>query len=196
MYGKGRPESTASGVRTWKIFSRKSLFSSSRWGSSSSAQRSTLTPASRSAGITSSLKIRAWRSASGTTFAEIAESCSRGVSPSDERVRMPAAACCFSPATRTWKNSSRLLAKIARNFARSSNGVSLLLGQRQHAGVEVDRRELAVEVPVLHRGLARGGRRRSDVPHCIQSKQPPVSPSIDGEARPLAGKVPAHHPEG
>ena len=67
--------------------------------------------------------MRAWRSASGTTFAAIAESCSRGVSPSDERVRMPAAACCLRPATRTWKNSSMLVAKIARNFARSSSGV-------------------------------------------------------------------------
>ena len=37
---------------------------------------------------------------------------------------MPAAACCLRPATRTWKNSSRLLAKIARNFACSSSGMS------------------------------------------------------------------------
>src|SRR5947209_16434926 len=37
---------------------------------------------------------------------------------------IPAATWSFRPATRTWKNSSMFWLKIARNFARSSNGTS------------------------------------------------------------------------
>ena len=40
------------------------------------------------------------------------------------RLRARAACCSLRIATRTWKNSSRLLAKMARNLARSSTGVS------------------------------------------------------------------------
>ena len=47
------------------------------------------------------------------------------------------------------KNSSRLLAKIARNRARSSSGSARVLGQLEHALVEVQPRELAVEEPVV-----------------------------------------------
>ena len=50
-------------------------------------------------------------------------SCSSGVMPSAVRSTMPAATCCFSPATRTRKNSSRLLLKMPRNLSRSSSGV-------------------------------------------------------------------------
>ena len=46
-----------------------------------------------------------------------------GVMPSAVRSTMPAATCCLSPATRTWKNSSRLLLKMPRNLSRSSSGV-------------------------------------------------------------------------
>ena len=37
--------------------------------------------------------------------------------------RCPPPTCCLSPATRTWKNSSRLLLKMPRNLSRSSSGV-------------------------------------------------------------------------
>jgi hypothetical protein len=42
--------------------------------------------------------------------------------PATDGTATPAAIRRFSPATRTMKNSSRLLAKIARNLARSSSG--------------------------------------------------------------------------
>jgi polyphosphate kinase len=54
----------------------------------------------------------------------ICASCSRGPRPSAPRTPSPMLCRRFSPATRTMKNSSRLLAKIARNLARSSNGVA------------------------------------------------------------------------
>lgn len=56
--------------------------------------------------------------------AQIISSTSRGCSPEAERVATPVAMRRFRPATRTMKNSSRLLAKMARKFARSSSGVA------------------------------------------------------------------------
>ena len=53
----------------------------------------------------------------------IAASCSSGLRPSTLGVSMPASTCDFSEATRTMKNSSRLLLKIALNLACSSSGV-------------------------------------------------------------------------
>ena len=47
-----------------------------------------------------------------------------GPCPSGVVVRTPAATCSCRPETRTWTNSSRLVAKIARNLARSSSGRS------------------------------------------------------------------------
>ena len=55
----------------------------------------------------------------------------------------------FRPATRTMKNSSRLLAKIARKFARSSTGRARILGEFEHALVERQPAQLAVEVAVV-----------------------------------------------
>ena len=54
----------------------------------------------------------------------IASSTSRGSRPLAAVTARPVAIRRFSPATRTMKNSSRLLAKIARNRARSSSGRS------------------------------------------------------------------------
>ena len=52
------------------------------------------------------------------------------------------------PATRTMKNSSRLLVKMARNRARSSSGSVGVLGQLEHPLVEVQPGQLAVEEAV------------------------------------------------
>ena len=49
-------------------------------------------------------------------------SCSAGVMPSGLRSAMPSRTCALIPATRTMKNSSRLLAEIDRNRTRSSTG--------------------------------------------------------------------------
>jgi hypothetical protein len=53
----------------------------------------------------------------------MAVSCSAAFRPSDDSFALPAATCSISPETRTWKNSSRLEPKIARNFARSRSGL-------------------------------------------------------------------------
>ena len=47
--------------------------------------------------------------------------CSRGSSPSGAVAVTPSRSCCFRPDTRTMKNSSILLWKMARNLARSNS---------------------------------------------------------------------------
>ena len=70
----------------------------------------------------SSLHTRAWRSCSSWA-SRLSDSSTRcGVVPMFEGTASPVTMRRFRPATRTMKNSSRLLAKIARKFARSSSG--------------------------------------------------------------------------
>ena len=86
---------------------------------------------------------------------QMLSSTSRGISPEAARTARPAAIRRLSPATRTMKNSSRLLVKIARNRTRSSSGMLVVLGQLEHPLVEVQPRQLAVEeavVELLDRG--------------------------------------------
>ncbi len=94
-------------------------FCSSR---SSSDQRTISMPSSRSSGMTWSLKTRAWRCISSRLPSQSSSSCSRGSRPLAARTATPAAIRRLSPATRTMKNSSRLLAKMARKRVRSSSG--------------------------------------------------------------------------
>ena len=74
------------------------------------------------AGRTESRKTRAWRSAMLCVRPAMRINCSRGDNPSADRTDRPVSSRRFRPATRTMKNSSRLEAKMARNFARSSSG--------------------------------------------------------------------------
>ena len=62
----------------------------------------------------------------------------------------PAATCLFRPATRTMKNSSRLLAKIARNLTRSRRGEKVSSGERQHARVEVEPGQLPIDETLVY----------------------------------------------
>ena len=73
---------------------------------------------------------------------------SRGSSPAAVRTARPVAMRRFSPATRTMKYSSRLLAKIARKRARSSSGTVGVHGELEHPLVELQPRQLALEVAV------------------------------------------------
>ena len=75
--------------------------------------------------------------------------------PSGVLERMPAATCSCRPETRTWTNSSRLVAKIARNFGPLEQRALGVLGQREHPGVEVEPGQLAVQQSVLLRGVGR-----------------------------------------
>src|SRR4051794_8732759 len=122
MYGNGWAGSTASGVRTGKTWSRK--YSRSRIASVSarSSQCTIRIPASSSRGATSSWNTFACRCSRSRVRSVTRASCSRMVSQSGERTVSPVLCRRLSPAMRTMKNSSRLLAKIARNLTRSSRG--------------------------------------------------------------------------
>ena len=96
-------------------------------------------------------------------------SCSRGISPLAARTATPAAMRRLRPATRTMKNSSRLLAKIARKRARSSSGRVGVLGELEDPLVEAEPGDLPVDEAVLVLldardglgvGLRRAARRR------------------------------------
>jgi hypothetical protein len=63
---------------------------------------------------------------SSCTRAEMADSCSPTVIPSGPISSTSPVSCCLSPATRTMKNSSRLLATMAWYFKRSSSGTASL----------------------------------------------------------------------
>ena len=67
------------------------------------------------------------------------------VGASRPAARTPPNACSRRPATRTMKNSSRFELKIDRNFTRSSSGLDGVLGFFQHAGVELQPAQLAVD---------------------------------------------------
>ena len=115
MYGNGCPGSTASGVRTGKISSRK------RWRSSAWCSGTLLVVDDADAFVgerpaeVAEDRPSARRRARRTRVAAAAELLGRRSGRPAARASAPAATCCFRPATRTWKNSSRLLAKMARN---------------------------------------------------------------------------------
>ena len=67
------------------------------------------------------------------------------VTPSTGR---PVAIRRIRPATRTMKNSSRLLAKMAMKRTRSSSGTVVVLGQLEHALVEPQPASLPLDVAV------------------------------------------------
>ena len=87
------------------------------------------------------------RSASRAARWRIATQLSAGRSAVGRR-RLDArrAASLSSVATRIMKNSSRFVATIARNFTRSSSGCVGVLGLREHALVELEPAQLAVDV--------------------------------------------------
>ena len=72
-------------------------------------------------------------------------SCSAGVRPSGLRVVMPARTWPLRPATRTMKNSSRLLAEIDRKRTRSNSGWLAFCGFLEHAAIELQPRQFAVD---------------------------------------------------
>ena len=79
-------------------------------------------PRSASAGQRSSFQSFDWRRIRSSARSRMSRSVSCGVRPSGERGAIPDAAWSISPATRTMKNSSRLLDSIEQKFTRSSSG--------------------------------------------------------------------------
>ena len=54
--------------------------------------------------------------------------------------------CCIKPATRTMKNSSMFEPKIDRNFTRSSSGIAAIARFFEHAPLEFQMAQFAIEV--------------------------------------------------
>ncbi len=82
----------------------------------------------------------------------------------------PSSMRCFRPATRISKNSSRLVQTMPRKRSRSSSGTSRVLRLGQHALVELEQAELAVDVRrLVHTGhpCAANGER--------EEYQPPIT---------------------
>ena len=161
MYGNGCAGSTASGVRTGNTRSSNTSWSSSRCAFFSSSQSVIRIRSACSCGCTSFSKTCTWRATSSCARARIASSCSRGLIPSGDVPRTPAASCSRRPDTRIWKNSSRFRLKIARNRARSSGGRGLVLGAGEDPRVVLERGELAVQEPRLDATSGSGRVRRS-----------------------------------
>ena len=147
MYGNGCAGSTASGVSTGKMSSSNTA---SRWLRSAPSRSSQLDEAD--AGLLERGRdlLREHRGLAGHELVDPARgsraAARRWSRPSGDVMRSPESIWSFSAETRTWKNSSRFCEKIARNFARSSSGQRGIFREREDAGVEVEPRELAVEV--------------------------------------------------
>ena len=121
MNGKGCAGSIASGVSNGKILWRK--WSSIQLRSVLVTSRPSTSTMPTSARIPRrSRQIACWSVVSFETVSLIRTSCSEGVRPSGLRSVMPSRTWALMPATRTMKNSSRLLAEIDRNRTRSSAG--------------------------------------------------------------------------
>ena len=122
MYGKGSPGPTASGMSTGATSRSKRRSRSARSSAGRSSRLVTTMPSRTSWGRTESRQQAAWRwMSSSTRWRMRAITSSRG-SWSGVLDGRPASMASSTLATRTMKNSSRLLEKMARNFARSSSG--------------------------------------------------------------------------
>ena len=118
-----------------------------------------------------------WCAWSCSTRARMRSSFSLAERPSGVGREWPAATCCLRPATRTWKNSSRLLAKMARKRTRSSSGLRSSSACVEDALVEVQPGELAVD-----EGHAGGAR-------CAGATAAERAPAVVTVALMLAGGV-------
>ena len=81
-------------------------------------------PSEASAGTSSSANVWACSTMRAWLAMRLRASTSRGLSPLEDGTATPAAMRRFSPAMRTMKNSSRLLAKMPMKRTRSSNGTA------------------------------------------------------------------------
>ena len=169
MCGNGWPGSKASGVSTGKISSRE-VARAARCCClrvELARSRATWMPASRSFGQqVVRQQSTAARRASASARSRMAASCSAGRHAvgrrlDDAGLELPRA----GRETRTMKNSSRLLAKMARNLhplEQRQRGVARLV---EHAAVELEPGQLAVEV--VARVAEIGPRRRRRACACL-----------------------------
>ena len=104
-------------------------------------------PWSASAGRTALPKHSACRRLSSRAVSRVLARICPGGSPLAPSTGSPVAIRRIRPATRTMKNSSRLLAKMDRNRTRSSSGMRVVLGEFQHPLVEPEPALLAIQEP-------------------------------------------------
>ena len=124
MNGNGWPGSTASGVSTGNTRSSKCARSTARSSASSWSHDSRKIPSLSRAGRTRCASSRCCCAHSSSVTRRISATCSTGDRPSKPASVIPAATRSLRPATRTWKNSSRLVEKMLKYLARSSSGTS------------------------------------------------------------------------
>ena len=125
MYGNGWPGSNASGVRTGKMSVRKKLARYSLIAGVKSATSRKWTPSAASSGRSDSFQQRDRLPIIVSARPRMAISCCSVFRPSGERSSMPARYFFSSVASRTMKNSSRLVPLMPRNLTRSSSGCAL-----------------------------------------------------------------------
>ena len=120
----GCSTSMASGVSTGEILVMKYSSSPACWASVSSSKSRGLSPASFMSGMSTFCKRLYWSSTMVPARSRMRSSCSLGERPVISGLNLPVCRSSMSPPTRTWKNSSRLLALMERNLMRSSSGSS------------------------------------------------------------------------
>ncbi len=81
-----------------------------------------------------------------TACRRIAFNCSGTDKPSGPACTAPASNSSLRLATRISKNSSRMAQEMHKNRTRSSSGMLAILGLLQHALIEFQKRQLAVEI--------------------------------------------------
>ena len=127
-----------------------------RSSSSSSSQSANSTPASCERGRDLLGERRApGGSTSSSTRARIARSCSTWSRPSGEVERTPTASCSFRPDDAHLEELVEVAAEDREELGPFEQRQRGILGEREHAGVEVEHRQLAVEVPGARRSAAR-----------------------------------------
>ena len=146
MYGNGCAGSTASGVSTGKIRSSNSRVSCVRAASSRSPQSQNSTPASCSAGATSLVNTAAWRVTSSSTRARIAlqlldlvDAVGRGGADAGRELFLQARDAHLEELVEVGAEDREELRPFEQRERR-------VLGEREHARVELEPGELAVEV--------------------------------------------------
>ena len=150
MYGNGWPGPTASGVSTGKDLAletaRQLLELLSARSPRRVRRRFLRRPAPVSARASTASTARDIRSSARS---RISASASDAVRPSGERVPTPASSCPRRPATRTMKNSSRCEREDGAEANALEQRHARVAGELENARVEVERRQLPVEEPVL-----------------------------------------------
>ena len=179
MYGKGCAGSTARGVSTGKISSRKSASRWARSSSDSSSQSAKRIPVSSSAGVTSLANTAAERATSCSTRSRMARSWSTRSRPSGVVVRRPGRELLHEAGHPDLEELVEVLAEDGEELGPLEQRQLGVLGEREHAGVELEPRELAVEE--AFRGVRQRGPGAVGVPRSFPG---PVRGGIECDVQP------------